>query len=76
MPQRNPILIAMGDLPADKYVLNVVEKVRANDLEEALLVLPFSKVTSLIKYLDQWAKKVSHSTLILCANVTLTQLRL
>ncbi|CAM0136951.1 beta transducin [Umbelopsis sp. WA50703] len=57
LPQRNPILIAMGDLPADKYVLQVVEKVRANDLEEALLVLPFSKVMSLINYLDQWAKK-------------------
>ncbi|KAI8582054.1 hypothetical protein K450DRAFT_228806 [Umbelopsis ramanniana AG] len=57
LPQRNPILIAMGDLPADKYVLTVVEKVRANDLEEALLVLPFSQVLSLINYLDQWAKK-------------------
>jgi U3 small nucleolar RNA-associated protein 12 len=52
----------MGDLPADKYVLNVVEKVRANDLEEALLVLPFSQVLSLINYLDQWAKKVSHTS--------------
>jgi hypothetical protein len=50
----------MGDLPADKYVLNVVEKVRANDLEEALMVLPFNQVLSLINYLDQWAKKVSY----------------
>jgi U3 small nucleolar RNA-associated protein 12 len=50
----------MGDLPADKYVLTVVQKVRANDLEEALLVLPFSQVLSLINYLDQWAKKVRH----------------
>ncbi|RUS32621.1 WD40-repeat-containing domain protein [Jimgerdemannia flammicorona] len=54
---RSPILAALGDVPADKYVLNTVEKIRANDLEEALLVLPFSKVISLIGYVDAWAKK-------------------
>lgn len=57
-PQRNPILIAMGDVSPDKYVLNVVEKIKANDLEEALLVLPFSKVLSLLSYIESWAKKV------------------
>ncbi|CDS10194.1 hypothetical protein LRAMOSA02870 [Lichtheimia ramosa] len=56
-PQRNPILIAMGDVSPDKYVLNVVEKIKANDLEEALLVLPFSKVLSLLSYIESWAKK-------------------
>lgn len=48
----------MGDVSPDKYVLNVVEKIKANDLEEALLVLPFSKVLSLLSYIESWAKKV------------------
>lgn len=51
-------MIAMGDVSPDKYVLNVVEKIKANDLEEALLVLPFSKVLSLLSYIESWAKKV------------------
>lgn len=57
-PQKNPILLAMGDLTYDRYVLNVVEKIKANDLEEALLVLPFAKVMSLLSYIEGWAKKV------------------
>ncbi|KAF7723974.1 hypothetical protein EC973_001490 [Apophysomyces ossiformis] len=56
-PQRNPILLAMGDLTPERYVLNTLEKIKANDLEEALLVLPFSKVTSLLSYIESWAKK-------------------
>ncbi|RUP50042.1 WD40-repeat-containing domain protein [Jimgerdemannia flammicorona] len=63
-PQRSPILAALGDVPADKYVLNTVEKIRANDLEEALLVLPFSKVISLIGYVDAWAKKTHHHQIV------------
>jgi U3 small nucleolar RNA-associated protein 12 len=57
-PTRNPILLAMGDLEPDRYVLNVLQKIRANDLEEALMVLPFSKVMSLFSYIESWAKKV------------------
>ncbi|KAI9320448.1 WD40-repeat-containing domain protein [Dichotomocladium elegans] len=56
-PQRNPILIAMGDVSPERHVLNTVEKIKANDLEEALLVLPFTKVLSLLSYIDIWAKK-------------------
>ncbi|KAI9266512.1 WD40-repeat-containing domain protein [Phascolomyces articulosus] len=56
-PQRNPILLAMGDLTPEKYVFNTVEKIKTNDLDEALLVLPFAKVTSLLSYIESWAKK-------------------
>ncbi|KAI8889686.1 WD40 repeat-like protein [Backusella circina FSU 941] len=57
-PQRNPILLAMGDLTPDRYVLNVLQKIKANELEEALMILPFSKVMSLLSYIESWAKKV------------------
>jgi U3 small nucleolar RNA-associated protein 12 len=58
-PQRNPILLAMGDLTPDRYVLNVLQKIKANELEEALMILPFSKVMSLLSYIESWAKKVN-----------------
>ncbi|RCH87615.1 hypothetical protein CU097_004334 [Rhizopus azygosporus] len=56
-PKRHPLLLAMGDIEPDRYVLNVLQKIKANELEEALLVLPFSKVMSLFSYIESWAKK-------------------
>ncbi|CAG8542010.1 7989_t:CDS:10 [Funneliformis mosseae] len=43
-PKSNPILVALGNLTGDQYVLRIIEKVRSTELEEALLVLPFTKV--------------------------------
>ncbi|KAI7888858.1 WD40-repeat-containing domain protein [Mucor mucedo] len=56
-PQRHPILMAMGDIEPDRYVLDVLKKIKANDIEEALMILPFSKVMSLFSYIESWAKK-------------------
>ncbi|CAG8534966.1 1195_t:CDS:10 [Dentiscutata erythropus] len=56
-PKPNPILVALGNLTGDQYVLRTIEKIRSSELEEALLVLPFTKVISLFQYLDLWAKK-------------------
>ncbi|CAG8512706.1 7541_t:CDS:10 [Ambispora leptoticha] len=56
-PKRNPILLALGNLTAEQYVLRTIEKIRSTELEESLLVLPFTKVISLLGYLDIWAKK-------------------
>ncbi|KAF9469098.1 WD-repeat-containing protein [Collybia nuda] len=55
-PPRNPVLAAY-DLEPDLYVLRVVEKVPSTALEDALLVLPFGKVISLMGYLNEWAQK-------------------
>jgi U3 small nucleolar RNA-associated protein 12 len=56
-PQRNPVLAAY-DLEPEEYVFRVVEKVKSTALEDALLVLPFSKVVSLMGYLNIWAQRV------------------
>ncbi|EST06247.1 Small-subunit processome, Utp12 [Kalmanozyma brasiliensis GHG001] len=45
------------DISAQKYVLRVVEKILPAQLDDALLVLPFDKVLSLLRYLDYWARK-------------------
>ncbi|KAG2369907.1 WD40-repeat-containing domain protein [Suillus spraguei] len=55
-PPRNPILAAY-DLEPEAYVLRVVEKISSAALHDALLVLPFDKVISLMRYLDLWAQK-------------------
>ena len=57
-PPRNPILAAY-DLEPEAYVLRVVEKISSAALHDALLVLPFGKVISLMRCLDLWAQKVS-----------------
>lgn len=54
-PETNPIL-TFEKLSAEAYVLRTVERVRASDLEDALLVLPFSRVLSLLAYIDHWAR--------------------
>jgi U3 small nucleolar RNA-associated protein 12 len=56
-PARNPLL-AMQDLEPAAYVLKVVEQVHNTALQDALLVLPFGKVISLVRYLDEWARRV------------------
>jgi len=56
-PPRNPVLAAY-DIEPETWVLRVVEKVQSTALQDALLVLPFGKVVSLMEYLNIWAQKV------------------
>ncbi|KIY46629.1 WD-repeat-containing protein [Fistulina hepatica ATCC 64428] len=55
-PPRNSVLEAY-DLEPEAYVLRVVEKVPSTAMQDALLVLPFGKVVSLMEYLNIWAQK-------------------
>ncbi|KAG9034074.1 hypothetical protein FRB95_013843 [Tulasnella sp. JGI-2019a] len=62
-PTKNGILMAY-DIDGAAYVLMVVQKIHSTALQDALLVLPFSKVISLMRYLDEWAIKELNTTLI------------
>ncbi|KAF8605289.1 WD-repeat-containing protein [Ceratobasidium sp. AG-I] len=55
-PTRPALLAALG-VDGPQHVLNVVEKVPGPALFDALLVLPFTKVVSMLTYLDEWAKR-------------------
>ncbi|KAI0375739.1 WD-repeat-containing protein [Pilatotrama ljubarskyi] len=55
-PPKHPVLAAY-DVEPEEYVLRVVEKVPSTALYDALLVLPFGKVVSLMWYLNVWAQK-------------------
>lgn len=57
-PPRNAVLAAY-DLDPEGWVLKVVNGVQATALLDALLVLPFDKVVSLMGYLNTWAQRVS-----------------
>ena len=59
-PPRNPVLAAY-ELEPEAYVLKVVSQVQSTALHDALLVLPFGKIVSLMGYLNMWAAKVSPS---------------
>jgi len=57
-PPRNPLLAAQN-LEPEEWVLKTIEGVQSAALHDALLVLPFSKVMSLMVYLNLWAQRVS-----------------
>jgi len=62
-PQRSALIVASGNPTPDRYVLGVIEKVPTANMEDALLVLPFKQVISLLEYLDIWAKTDANITL-------------
>ncbi|XP_076820356.1 WD repeat-containing protein 3-like [Clavelina lepadiformis] len=49
---KHPILMANGNMSATRWVLKVLRKIKSSELEEALLVLPFSYVPDLLKLLN------------------------
>ncbi|KAI9784131.1 MAG: hypothetical protein M1839_002635 [Geoglossum umbratile] len=56
-PARNPVFLALGNITAETHVLNVVQRIKAAALQDALLVLPFDQVVSLFTFLNIWATK-------------------
>jgi U3 small nucleolar RNA-associated protein 12 len=60
-PERSAELKARGDISGEEYVWKTIRSVPAAGMEDALLVLPFRMVVSLLEYLDIWARTVSKS---------------
>ncbi|KAA8643588.1 hypothetical protein EYZ11_009493 [Aspergillus tanneri] len=56
-PTRNPLYMALGNISAEQHVLKTVQKIPAATLQDALLVLPFSKIPALFTFLDIWASR-------------------
>lgn len=55
-PPRHVILATLK-LSAERHVLNVVEKIKPAQLEDSLLVLPFSHVMKLVRFIQIWTAK-------------------
>ena len=56
-PQRNLTFMAFGNISAERHVLNVVEKIKAAALQDALLVLTFNQLISIFTFINIWAEK-------------------
>ena len=56
-PQRNPIFLALGNISAETYVLNTLQRIKASSLHDALLVLPFASVPMLLTFLNLFAQR-------------------
>ena len=56
-PSRNPLYMALGGVSAEKYVLDTVQKIKAANLQDALLVLPFDKAVEMLTFLDIFAER-------------------
>ena len=54
---RSPTFIALGDISAERHVLNVISKIPAAQLYDALLVLPFSILPALLTFITIWVPK-------------------
>ncbi|XP_038167702.1 WD repeat-containing protein 3 isoform X1 [Arvicola amphibius] len=50
----NPILMAYGNISPSAYVLEIIKGVKSSELEEALLVLPFSYVPDILRLLNEF----------------------
>lgn len=53
-PKMHPILQAFGNVTPKKYFLQVLMKVKSSELEESLLVLPFSYIIDLLPLLENY----------------------
>lgn len=56
-PPRNPLFIALGGISAEAHLLNVLQKIQAAALQDALLVLSFSMIEPLFTFLNIFAAR-------------------
>ncbi|KAI9741106.1 MAG: hypothetical protein M1834_002819 [Cirrosporium novae-zelandiae] len=51
-PQRNPIFLALGNITCESYLQKILQKIPPAALQDALLILPFSKLPPLFTFLS------------------------
>jgi U3 small nucleolar RNA-associated protein 12 len=56
-PGRDPLYLALGNISAERHVLNTISKLPAAQLQDALLVLPFSTLPALFTFISIWINK-------------------
>ena len=56
-PQRHPLFLAHGSISAERYLLNLITRIPAAALTDALLVLPFAQIPALLTFLALWAER-------------------
>lgn len=64
-PQLHPLMLAYNTPDPDKYLLLVLRQVKSSELEEALTVLPFDYVCSLLELLEKSLDKNHETELVM-----------
>jgi U3 small nucleolar RNA-associated protein 12 len=62
-PSRDPLFLALGNISAERHVLNTLAKIPAAQLQDALLILPFSSLPALFIFIGIWVEKQWNITL-------------
>ena len=57
LPARHPLYLANGGVSAEKYLLTVMQRIKAAALQDALLVLSFDKIPPLFTFIRIWATR-------------------
>ena len=57
IPQRNPLFLALGNITAEEHVLSTLKKIPTPALHDALLVIPFSMLPTLFRFLALFMQK-------------------
>ena len=63
-PQRDPHFLANNNVSAERYVLSTLQKIPASQLQDALLVLPFSVLPALFTFIEIWIHRQWDITLV------------
>lgn len=61
----HPLLIALGDITAENYVLDTLKKTKSSEIETSLLVLDFEYVKQLLVILSKFLEKNFETELVL-----------
>ena len=57
IPARDPIYLAHNNISAEAHLLNIIQKIKAAALQDALLILSFDKVNALFVFLRIWSER-------------------
>jgi len=64
-PQPHPMMVAHNTTDPDRYLIKVLRQVKSSELEEALIVLPFHYVGTLLTLLDHLLDKGWETELVM-----------
>lgn len=62
-PTRDPLFLALGNISAERHVLNTVARIPNAQLQDALLILPFSSLPALFIFIGIWIERQWNITL-------------
>ena len=76
---RHVILAALNISP-QQYVLDVLTKIKSSQCEDALMVLPFDRITVLLQFIEMWlnpeSKQSAHANIVVICRVLFFILRI